>query len=75
MFGILLAVIGTGAWYASITTDAVVAREVEDEMYDANLHSGILSASEHKRSRPLGMSDESAPADQANDASELPESK
>lgn len=47
--GIVLAVIGTGAWYAAISTDPVAAKQIEDDMFEANRHSGILSEAEHKR--------------------------
>jgi succinate dehydrogenase / fumarate reductase, cytochrome b subunit len=51
-FGLVLAVIGTSAWYAALTTDPVVAKTIEDEMFKANLNSGLLSDVEHKRTQP-----------------------
>lgn len=61
VFGILLAVIAVGAWYAAISTDPVVAKTIEDEMFEANLKTGILSGIEHKRTviieSPDGASD------------------
>jgi succinate dehydrogenase / fumarate reductase cytochrome b subunit len=51
-FGILLTVIGTSAWYAAISTDPVVAKDVEDEMFRANINSGLISNYEHKRTQP-----------------------
>ncbi len=52
VFGVVLAVIGTSAWYAAITTDPVAAKIEEDKMFKANLDSGLLSDFEHKRTQP-----------------------
>ena len=51
-FGLVLAVIGTTAWYAAITADPVAARKVEDEMYKANLKTGMVPESIEKRTQP-----------------------
>ncbi len=51
-FGLVLAVIGTSAWYAAITVDPVAAKAVEDEMYEANLKTGMVPRSEEKRTQP-----------------------
>ncbi len=48
-FGILLAGLGIGAWWASVSTDPVAAKAVEDKMYDAGVRDGVLKPNEHKR--------------------------
>jgi succinate dehydrogenase / fumarate reductase, cytochrome b subunit len=50
--GIFLAVIGTAAWYAAISVDPVAAKAVEDEMYRANLKTGMVPESQAKRTQP-----------------------
>jgi succinate dehydrogenase / fumarate reductase, cytochrome b subunit len=52
VFGIGLAVIGTSAWYAAVTADPTVAKAIEDEMYEANLKTGMVPRSEEKRTQP-----------------------
>ncbi len=51
-FGLVLAVIGTSAWYAALATDPVVAKQIEDNMYRANLQTGTVPESEEKRTQP-----------------------
>jgi succinate dehydrogenase / fumarate reductase, cytochrome b subunit len=52
VFGIVMAVIGTSAWYAAVTHDPVAAKKIEDEMYEANLRTGFVPKSVKKRSQP-----------------------
>ncbi len=48
----VLAIIAVSAWYAAITTDAVAAKVVEDEMYEANLATKMVPENEEKRTQP-----------------------
>lgn len=51
-FGVLLLLIGTSAWWAAISTDPVAAKQIEDDMYRANLEIGAVPATVEKRSQP-----------------------
>ncbi|MGV3485571.1 MAG: succinate dehydrogenase cytochrome b558 subunit [Planctomycetaceae bacterium] len=75
VLGILLGLVGIGAWYAAISTDPVAARVIEDEMYDANLHTGILSESDHKRTKPHIQKDLSIAPGEMSDTSPVPRSE
>jgi len=51
-FGLVLAVIGGAAWYAALSLDPVAAKVVEDEMYGANMRTGMVPESIKKRTQP-----------------------
>ncbi len=52
VFGALLLVIGTAAWWSSISIDPVAAKEIEDQMYEFNLQAGLVPESVEKRTQP-----------------------
>jgi len=52
VFGLFLTVIGTSAWYAALASDPVTAKAIEDEMYRANLQTGMVPESKEKRTQP-----------------------
>ncbi|NND98044.1 MAG: succinate dehydrogenase [Pirellulaceae bacterium] len=52
-FGVVLAVIGTTAWYAAVAPsadDVAEMRQIEDRMYDAALEAGLVPDMPEKRS-------------------------
>ncbi len=74
-FGVLLLVIGTSAWWASITTDPAAAKQIEDNMYRANLQAGVVPATVEKRSHPdpiLGSPETPAATTEAIEATTTP---
>lgn len=52
VLGVLLAILGTAAWWGAITTDAQVAEQVENQMYPANVRAGNVVPMEEKRTQP-----------------------
>lgn len=51
-FGLILAVIGSSAWWAAVSPgEAEIAefRKIEDRMYDASVEAGLVPANEDKR--------------------------
>ena len=73
-FGIGLAVIGTSAWWAAVSmdeTDIQLAREVEDEMFEAALQSGVAYDMPDKRSEAEAEPEESQPFAEAKDDGQI----
>lgn len=52
IFGVLLLLIATGAWWAAISADPVAAKQIEDQMYEVNLQAGLVPESVEKRTQP-----------------------
>jgi succinate dehydrogenase / fumarate reductase cytochrome b subunit len=52
VFGVLLAVAGTGAWWAAITTDPAQAIEIEDQMYNEARAAKMVPDAPEKRLKP-----------------------
>jgi len=52
VFGVGLLIVGTSAWWAAISTDPIVAKEIEDRMYQINVQAGTVPQSAEKRSQP-----------------------
>ena len=55
VFGILLAIVGTGAWWAAVgpdDADVLRAREIENEMYETGLKMGVTYDIPEKRWTP-----------------------
>lgn len=50
--GVVLMVVGTSAWWGAISTDPVAAKQIEDQMYEANLKAGVVPQSVEKRTQP-----------------------
>jgi len=64
VFGVVLAVIGTSAWWAAVRPgpeEIAAARVIEDEMYEAALKTGLVYDMPEKRT--AGHSDEVVPTD------------
>ena len=59
VFGLLLAVIGTGAWWAAITVDAEEAIVIENEMYDKAVEAKWVPYLPEKRREDQWTRDES----------------
>ncbi len=49
MFGLLLGLLGTGAWWASLNTDPVAAKVAEDQMYEEGTKALWIKPDPHKR--------------------------
>ncbi len=60
--GLVLLVVGTSAWWAAISTDPVAAKQIEDQMYEANLKAGVVPESVEKRTQPDPVLRAAAPA-------------
>lgn len=52
VIGLGLAVIGTGAWWAAVTTDVEEAITIENQMYKAALEDALITDTPHKRRTP-----------------------
>jgi len=63
-FGVVLAVIGTAAWYGAVTADPANAKLIEDKMYAENMKSGFIPESKEKRTQPDPVLDPMAAAEE-----------
>lgn len=69
VIGLLLAVIGTGAWWAAVSLDSASAIEVENEMYDKAVEAKWVPYLEEKRREDQWERDQRlAPASADNEA-------
>ncbi|QDV64266.1 succinate dehydrogenase cytochrome b558 subunit [Crateriforma conspicua] len=75
-FGLVLTVLGTGAWWAAVSPsveEAKEARMIEDEMYEANLKGGLVYENDEKRipaDKVLGEPHDASADDESQDSAD-----
>lgn len=72
--GVVLLVVGTVAWYASLSTDPEVAERIENRMYSEAVKAGFVPLSEEKRTQPDVTMQELMPVIEGAESPEADES-